>query len=250
MKNVRIYKPFDREYTIIKENNNEYLEIGNYKLMINPNGYIPKSGLLYDEVLNIDLCKGKNVLDLGCGYLGILGVIALMNGANYVDSVDIDEKAIEWFKKIIVDNNLSAQCFYSNMFENIHSKYDLILSNPPILPMKSGHVHDSGGLDGKDYLREILRKSYNYLNESGSIVLLIFDYLGIEKSYNGKETLFDFASRIGYNSLNVLYEGIKTIKKNSETYNNLDYIKSIYPFYDFGKENDLQCKIKIVKFSR
>ena len=249
-KEIEIYKPYDREYTIEKINDRSFLNIKNVRLELNENGYIPKSGLIYDNILNKENCKNKNVLDLGCGYLGIIGMLAYLNGAQNVDLVDIDLDALKWLKKLINDNKMNLNCFYSNFFSNINNTYDMIISNPPILPMKKGKIHDSGGLDGKKYLLEILEKSFNYLNKDGELYLTAFDYLGIDKSYNNEKCLFEIAEQMGYNKFDISYSVDKIIKKGSETYNNLDYIKSIYPKYKFEENDKLKCKIKILKLGR
>ena len=50
--------------------------------------------------------------------------------------------------------------------------------------------------------------------------------------------------------MEVVLEAAKRIKENSVTYDNLDYIKSIYSNYQFEKENETNCKIQILKLKK
>ncbi len=136
----------------------------NYCLDIKENGYIPKSGLMFAEIIEKNI-KDKNVLDLGTGQLGILAIHSRMYGANNVDAVDIDDECIIWLNKIVTDNCIEkVNVLKSDFFDNLDckKKYDVILSNPPQMPMISGKMHDSGGVDGRKYINLILKKADNF----------------------------------------------------------------------------------------
>lgn len=249
MKELEKYNPFNiREYYIISDGNKNFFKYKGYLLELSKEGYIPKSGLLFDEVLDFDTCNNKNILDLGCGYLGILGIIAKFNGAKNIDSIDYDDNCVLWFNKIIKENGYNnIKCFKSNYFENIKDNYDLILSNPPQLPMKNGSLHDSGGIDGRKYILEIMNQSFLHLKDNGKLYLLVFDFLGSLEKTNKEKSLLEIANDIGYKKVEMLYEIEKTIKEGSLTYENLSYISKIYPFYDF-KNN--KCKIQILSMEK
>ncbi len=251
MNEIEVYNPFNvKEYYIVSKEGKKFFNYDNLLLELCPNGYIPKSGLLFDNVLNFNICGGKDVLDLGCGYLGILSIISKINGASSIDSIDYDDECIKWFSKIIKENNLkNIDCFKSDYFKNIQKKYDLILSNPPQLPMISGGLHDSGGYDGRQYILEIMKESINHLNDEGVLYILMFDFIGTFIKTNNNKSILEIARDIGYNSIDLVFEITKKIKKGSVTYNNISYINSIYPLYDFGKD-DKTCKIQILKMKR
>lgn len=247
------YEPYKnwKKFNIIEEDNKKFLIIGKYKLEINEKIYIPKAGLLFEEVLN-ENCKNKKILDVGCGQLGILGLIALNNGANELTSVDIDESCIKWLRKEAADNGIrNIRIFRSDLFENINSneKFDIILSNPPHMPMKDGKICDSGGEDGRKIVDKVIKSSFDYLNEDGELYLMMFDFLGIDKSYNDKNTVFDLAKSIGYKDMSIAYKFNKEIIKGSVTYQCLNYIKTVYPKYNFGETNPI-CKIDICRFKK
>lgn len=152
MEKIEVYNPFnmDSEFHIITDNNKRYFKIENLLLEISENGYIPKSGLLFYDVLNEKNIANKSILDLGCGFLGILGIISMLRGAKTIEAVDYDLNCVYWFNKLIKDNNFNIDCYQSDYFKNVdNKKYDIILSNPPQMPMISGSVHDSGGIDGR-----------------------------------------------------------------------------------------------------
>lgn len=253
MKKVIEYQPYKnwKTFEITEFNMKKFITIGNYKLEIDENNYIPKAGLLFEEVLK-DNCKGKKILDLGCGQLGILGLIALNNGAKELLSVDIDNNCIKWLNKEIKENCIkNIRTLESNLFENIDNdeKFDIILANPPHMPMKEGKICDSGGEDGKKFVNKIIKESFNYLVPNGELYIMMFDFLGINISNNEDTTIFDIAKEIGYKNMDIVYSLDKEITKGSVTYECLDYIKTIYPKYCFNETNPI-CKIVICRFKK
>ena len=86
------------------------------------------------------------------------------------------------------------------MFENIYSKYDIIVSNPPyieseeikILPKEVRNepiIALDGGFDGLDFYRIIANEAYKYLKEDG--------ILALEIGYNQKEKVIDLLNKTG-----------------------------------------------------
>lgn len=247
-----IYNPYNsKDYYIIEENGKKYFQICDLILQINESGYIPKSGLLYDLVLNENNCENKKVLDLGCGYLGILGIIAYLNKAKSVDSIDCDSECVVWFNKLIASNNLDKiHCFKSDYFQKINDhNYDMILANPPQMPMISGSVHDSGGIDGRKYIISIMDEAINYLSDNGNLYILLFDFLGIDNRTNKDLSIIELARNIGYSNYK-LYNVAEKIIKCGVTYESLPHIRKIYPLYDFGIKSEEKCKIKILKLEK
>ena len=253
MKETIKYVPYCnwKEFKILKQDEKRYFVFHNSLLEINKEGYIPKAGLLFEEILK-EKCKEKKILDLGCGPLGILGMIALFYGAKEVLSVDIDDSCIRWLNYIIKENNLSGiKTMNSNLFEKIDQseKFDVILSNPPHMPMLKGKLCDSGGIDGKKYIYQILKDGYNYLNDNGELNIMMFDFLGVKESYNDDISISEYSKNIGYKDCEIIFEIDKFITEGSVTYDCLNYIKKIYPNYFFDIDNP-KCKIIIVKFKK
>lgn len=253
MEKETVYEPYKKwkKYKIIEKKDGKYLKLYDYLLRIDESNYIPKAGLLFEDIL-IDKCQNKKILDLGCGQLGILGLIALHYGADNVYSVDVDSRCIKWLNQIIIDNNIkNMKTKESDMFSNIkeNESFDLILSNPPHMPMINGKACDSGGKDGKKFIKEILNNSLNHLNNNGSVIMMMFDFLGLDESFNDEISIFQYAKDCGYNDCNIIYEFEKFILPGSVTYQNLNYIKNIYPKYNFGDINP-KCNIVICEFEK
>lgn len=68
----------------------------NYELIIEPKmsfgtAHHPTTYMMLSYVAELDI-KGRRVLDMGCG-TAVLGILAKMRGASYVEGIDIDEWA-------------------------------------------------------------------------------------------------------------------------------------------------------------
>jgi release factor glutamine methyltransferase len=101
-------------------------------------------------------------------------------------------------------NLLGYSCIYSDLFENIKDKFDLIVFNPPYLPE---HEYDkekdtSGGKDGDETIIRFLQQAKEHLNTNGKIFLLLSSRTPLEniekelqtnnykKKFLGNERLF------------------------------------------------------------
>lgn len=259
MINIIEYNPLEniKGFFLEEQNDKKYLTWGNHqhKIPVGPQGIIPKSGLCFYDVLTANIVKNKDVLDLGCGEMGIISLFSAYAGAQLVTSVDIDEKCIEWVNfiknKYHIDN-LEAKV--SNMFENINQKYDIIVSNPPIMPMENitkDNTHDSGGTDGRLYLLKIMKEAFNFLKPKGCIYLSAFSFLGTDIRTNKDLSLQELALSMGYSSLNVIRKFKKVLSANSVTYKQIPYIKHIYPNAIIEEFNDkISVEFQILQINK
>lgn len=124
----------------------------------------------------LDLCTGS-----GCILLSILHYGKKNKGTG----ADISAAALEIAKKNAQNLSIEADFIESDLFTNIHKKYDMIVSNPPYIP--SSHIeklqkevkeHDpilalDGGADGMDFYRKIIHESVQYLNIGGWLLFEI-----------------------------------------------------------------------------
>jgi len=78
-------------------------------------------------------------------------------------AVDLAKYNVKINKCMIEVENITT----GNLFENIDTKFDHIVSNPPIKA-------------GKKYLLEFVDESYNHLNNSGTLTLVIKKNLGAD----------------------------------------------------------------------
>lgn len=157
-----------------------------------------------------------DIIDLGCGS-GVIGLtLEKKLSTNSVDLVDISEKALAVAKKNSQNLNSKANLIFSDMFQNIVKKYDIIISNPPyiktteeiedIVKNNEPHLALYGGADGLDCYRKILKDIANYMKtkclicfeigmtQGESIVKLVNETLPnakteIKKDLSGKDRL-------------------------------------------------------------
>lgn len=128
------------------------------------NGVFSKQGLDFGSRVLINTLLKENLtgdmLDMGCGY-GSIGLILSSFFNLKVDLVDVNKRAIHLTKMNVKENNISlAKVFYSDGYNNIKDKYDIIVTNPPIRA-------------GKEIVYKMLFEARFYLKDSGVLYLVI-----------------------------------------------------------------------------
>ena len=142
------------------------------------NGVFSKRGLdfgsrtLIYTLLSLDI-SGK-CLDVGCGY-GALGIILSSFFNLDVDMIDVNKRAVHLAVMNLKENDVSARAFYSNVYENVDKKYDIIVTNPPIRA-------------GKDIVYKILFGARDYLVLGGAL------YFVINKDQGAKSVIKDLSA--------------------------------------------------------
>ena len=146
------------------------------------NGVFSKKGLDFGSRTLIDALLKENifgdVLDLGCGY-GSIGIILSSFFNINLDMVDVNLRAMHLARRNAKENDCSnINIFESNCYQNITSKYNTIITNPPIRA-------------GKKIVYEILMSAKKYLEQDGNLFLVIRKEQGaksiisdLEKEYN------------------------------------------------------------------
>lgn len=122
--------------------------------------------------------QNLNILDLGCG-TGCIGISIMNIYKNvYVDFVDIENKTLgvcmmNARKYNVLDRSNFIQ---SNWFQNIHKKYDTIVSNPPYIStdykldrsvLFDPYISLFSGKNGMDSYREIIPNIHKFLVKNG-----------------------------------------------------------------------------------
>ena len=152
---------FDNDKSIKSEKRLIKFNFNNKEFSIySDNGVFSKDRFDYGTrvLLNgIDIEKlSGNVLDLGCG-LGVVGIIlGTFNKNISIDMIDVNMRAISLTKDNLILNNVKANVFASDIYENVNKKYNYIITNPPIRA-------------GKDVMRRFLFDGYDYLEDDGVI---------------------------------------------------------------------------------
>lgn len=146
----------------------------------------------------LDLCTGSGAIAVSLKkYLPDVKIFAS----------DISEKALEVAKKNAKNNNVEIEFIKSDMFENIHEKFDIIVSNPPYIKSEeieklSKEVQNEpkvaldGGKDGLKFYKIISREIKNYLKENGTLLMEIgYDEANeVMKLFENSTSIKDYAN--------------------------------------------------------
>lgn len=154
---------FDNEQTSPSKEKNIKVYINDQHFsFITDNDVFSKKGLDFGtrtllESLDLTKINGK-VLDFGCGY-GPIGIFLAHNNID-VDMLDINKRALTLAMKNANINSAKVNIFESNLYENVKTKYDYIITNPPIRV-------------GKEILLSILFGAKDYLNSDGHLIFVV-----------------------------------------------------------------------------
>lgn len=140
----------------------------------------------------------KSALDIGTG-TGILACTIAKYTLSKSTALDVSDNALKIAEENIKNLDLSekVKTLKSNLFEKVSEKYDLIVSNPPYIPLSEKatiqkevtfdpdlalYTKDEKGLE---FYEKISKNAKNYLNKNG---YLLFE-MGLGQSEDIKQTL-------------------------------------------------------------
>lgn len=140
----------------------------------------------------------KSALDIGTG-TGILACSIAKYTLSNATALDVSEKALKIAEENIKNLGLSkkVKVLKSDLFENVDEKFDLIVSNPPYIPLsEKATIQKEVTFDpelalftkdakGLEFYEKIIKEAKNYLNKNG---YLLFE-MGIDQSKEIKELL-------------------------------------------------------------
>ncbi|MBQ6134970.1 MAG: class I SAM-dependent methyltransferase [Bacilli bacterium] len=142
----------------------ECFVLGNKFIFYTDNGVFSKDGLDFGSRLLLETIPleevGGKVLDMGCGY-GVFGIVLGKILSCTVDMVDVNLRALHLAKMNVSENHCDhISVFESDVYQNVHSKYSCIITNPPIRA-------------GKKVVYDIVMKARDYLEKDGHLFLVI-----------------------------------------------------------------------------
>lgn len=125
----------------------------------------------------------KSALDIGTG-TGILACSISKHTLSKATALDVSENALKIAEENIKNLGLSekVKTIKSNLFENVSEKYDLIVSNPPYIPLSEKatiqkevsfdpdlalYTSDTNGLE---FYEKITMDAKNHLNKNGYLL--------------------------------------------------------------------------------
>lgn len=195
----------------------------------------PETELVVDAAIGIiekqENDKKTYILDLGTGSGNIAislasrllaseraeGLTKIVDNCK-ISASDISEKAIGMAIKNADRHKVADRIDFikSDLFNNINSRFDIILSNPPYIAeyefadlqkevLKEPMIALSGGKDGLDFYRDIINRSRSYLNTDG---VLIF-----EIGFGQLDGIMEIFRRCNFNVRNVVkdFNGIDRV---------------------------------------
>lgn len=192
------------------------------KFKIHPEVYTPAedSFLLAD---NLDMQKDEKVLEIGTG-CGLLAILAAQEGAEVL-ATDINPKAIKCAEENTKAHEVQGKTEFKlgDLFEPAKGeKFDLIVFNPPYLPVPASEKQNSelgkawdGGPDGRKIIDRFLDKVENYLKPEGRFIFVQSSLSNAPKTLNKLEKKnFEVQTKIKKFSFEELYL-IKANPKNN-----------------------------------
>ena len=172
------------------------------KFFINKDAFIPRNEteelvenilITYDEYF---MDKKVDVLDLGTGSGAISISLALEELNMNVSATDLSEEALVVANKNASNLLASVKFLKSDWFKNVDGKFDIIVSNPPYIPiseeldnivLKDPSLALFGGVDGTTYYEIILKDAWKHLKDYGLIAF--------EHGYNQASKIKEYAKK-------------------------------------------------------
>ena len=130
------------------------------------------------EGFKVSGLKPKRVLDFGCG----LGVVSIILNRGFeieqVEGIDVNPRAVQLAVKNGSINGCNVNFHLSDGFTMVNGSYDLIISNPPIRV-------------GKTKLYHWYQQARSYLNDHGSLMLVVRKQQGADTTINALRQWYD-----------------------------------------------------------
>ncbi|MDD3150355.1 MAG: peptide chain release factor N(5)-glutamine methyltransferase, partial [Candidatus Gastranaerophilales bacterium] len=168
----------------------------------------PETEILVNKSVEIikKLNKNPSIVDIGTGSGCISCMIAKLTGKN-IFAVDISEKALKIAKKNAKTIGVKDKITFlkSDILSNVSNKFDLIISNPPYIPISqksnlqvevSMHEPDLAlfayDTDGISFYEKIIKQSKQKLNPNG--------YIAFETGINQANKVNQFLLSAGFSN--------------------------------------------------
>ena len=139
-------------------------------LIVGKKLYLPSDDS-FQLARSVKCYRGKSALEIGVGS-GIV-LKALRENFKIVAGTDIDFASLRYCKENLSKEIMVACCDAASAF---HYRFDLIVSNPPYIPIEDSEKKDSaihGGSDGIETTLHFLKSAISVLDQDGKILIII-----------------------------------------------------------------------------
>lgn len=158
----------------------------------------------------------KRIIEIGSGS-GIV-IISLSNKSKNCEAIDYNRRAVDYTSlntKINAIKNLKS--YYSNIFNKVRGKFDLIIANPWFVNIKKG------GLEEAPY---IIKKLDKHLEKKGFLLMLLNSY--VKKN---KDTAYLYLKKLAFKNnfdISIFVNGYSIERDRLEEYKkyNVNYYVS------------------------
>lgn len=181
---ISVSKDIEHDYELLKDGYPiqyliGYVDFYGYKINVNEDVLIPRyeTEYLIEKVINVSkkMFNDKiNILDIGTGS-GAISIVLKNELNSNVTACDISEKVLNTAINNAKINNSNINFIKSDIFSNVNSKFDIIISNPPYISsdeviMDSVKKYEPNlalyaSNDGLYFYEEILKDAKKYLND-------------------------------------------------------------------------------------
>ena len=156
----------------------------------------------------LTISKDERVLEMGCG-AGLVSVHIAKCGA-MVTAAGVNPEAVKCTQTNASRNDVLVNVVGSDLFENVHGMFDLILFNPPYLRGEECSMEDkawAGGPTGTETLFRFLEAATPHLDRNGRIVVIVssdMDQTALEKVLRPYQVRELASMRLFFEELKVL----------------------------------------------
>lgn len=163
----------------------------------------PETEHIVDYILEYNIHKASyTVLDLGTGS-GCIAISLKYNQPNLIlTAVDVSLDALNIAKQNALKHNTPMEFIHSNWFNNIHNKFNIIVSNPPYIAIDDEHlimlqaeplIALSDMANGIKHYQTIIYTAKDYLMPDGLLIL--------EHGHTQANAIYNLLKQSGYNSI-------------------------------------------------
>ena len=209
------FVPFEN-YILLRDPHQVYEAIELNPLKYDDTVWLGADSIIFAKLIKKSLKNKiyKQAIEIGSG-TGIQ-IIVSSRFAKLCKAIDYNRRAVEYTKLNAAINKIqNIQTYYSNIFENVEGKFDLILVNPWFIDLEKG---------GLEEVPSIMKDLDQYLDKDGLCLMLLNSYIK-----NGKDTVFDYLKNF-IKSTNYDLD-LYALGYNIETFRIKDYKKYGVDYY-------------------